>query len=64
MSELFGRSWSLTFGDEQWTDLRVVFEINRNLTKHPDPAQITIYNLAVKTRSGFYQGAPVRLTAG
>lgn len=64
MSALFGRSWSLTFGDEQWTDLRVVFEINRNLTKHPDPAQITIYNLATKTRSGFYQGAPVRLTAG
>jgi len=64
MAELFGRSWSLVFGDERWTDLRVVFEISRSLTKHPDPAQITIYNLATKTRSGFYQGAPVRLTAG
>lgn len=64
MAELYGRAWALSFGDEQWTDLRVVFEINRNLTKHPDPAQITIYNLATKTRSGFYQGAPVRLSAG
>ena len=64
MATLYGRQWSLTIGDRQWTDLRVVFEINRNLTKHPDPAVITVYNLAQLTRSGFYQGEQVRLVAG
>lgn len=61
---LFGRQWSLTVGDRQWTDLRVVFEVQRSLTKHPDPAQITVYNLARQTRSGFYAGEQVRLVAG
>ncbi len=64
MAQLFNRQWALTIGDRQWTDLRVVFEINRNLTKHPDPAQITIYNLARETRSGFSGGQQVRLVAG
>ena len=64
MAQLFNRQWALTIGDRQWTDLRVVFEINRNLTKHPDPAQITIYNLARETRSGFAGGQQVRLVAG
>jgi hypothetical protein len=64
MPELFNRQWALTIGDRQWTDLRVVFEINRNLSKRPDPAQITIYNLAQQTRSGFAGGEQVRLVAG
>lgn len=64
MAQLFNRQWALTIGDRQWTDLRVVFEVNRNLTKHPDPAQITIYNLARDTRSGFFGGQQVRLVAG
>lgn len=64
MAELFGRQWALTIGDRQWTDLRVVFEVNRNLNKHPDPAQITVYNLANQTRSGFRGGEQVRLVAG
>lgn len=64
MAQLFNRQWALTIGDRQWTDLRVVFEINRNLSKRPDPAQITIYNLAEQTRSGFNGGEQVRLVAG
>lgn len=64
MAQLFGRQWALTIGDRQWTDLRVAFEVNRNLTKQPDPAQITVWNLANKTRSGFRGGEQVRLVAG
>ncbi len=64
MAQLFNRQWALTIGDRQWVDLRVVFEINRNLSKRPDPAQITIYNLARQTRSGFSGGEQVRLVAG
>ena len=61
---LFGRQWALTIGDRQWVDLRVTFEINRNLNKHPDPAQITVCNVAKQTRSSFAQGQQVRLVAG
>lgn len=64
MANLYNREWALTIGDRQWTGLRVVFEINRNLSKKPDPAQITIYNLARETRSGFAGGEQVRLVAG
>lgn len=64
MAELYGRQWALSIGDRQWTDLRVVFEVKRFLSKHPDPAQITIYNLAAGTRSSFDAGDQVRLTAG
>lgn len=64
MADLFGRSWALTVGDRQWTDLRVTFECKRSLNKHPDPAQITVYNLAAQTRASFDGGEQVRLVAG
>lgn len=63
-NELFGRVWSLSIGTRQWSDLRVVFEIQKTLGRHPNPAQITIYNLARSTRDSFARGDAVRLVAG
>lgn len=64
MADLYGREWALTVGNRQWTDLRVVFEVKRTLNKHPDPATVTIYNLAAATRASFKQGDQLRLVAG
>lgn len=64
MAELYGRAWSLTAGKYQWSSLRVVFEVKRNLNRHPDPAQITIYNLAREHRASFAQGDAIVLVAG
>lgn len=62
--ELYNRTWSINLGGEQWTTLRVVFEVNRNLRKQPDPAQITVYNLPQKDRSNLTSGQELRLVAG
>lgn len=62
--ELYDRRWSLTVGNRQWTDLRISFEINKTLKKHPNPAVITLYNLARETRDSFDRDDEVRLVAG
>jgi len=64
MAQLYGRQWVLTIGSRQWTDLRVSFEIKRTLSKYPDPATVTIYNLSAETRASFQRGDEVRLVAG
>lgn len=64
MGKLYGREWSLSIGNRQWTDLRVTFEIKRHLKKYPDPATITIYNLTADNRGNINQGDEVRLVAG
>jgi hypothetical protein len=64
MADLYGRSWTLTAGVYQWSDLRVVFEVKRNLNRHPDPAQITVYNLSRAHRAAFSQGDPIVLVGG
>lgn len=64
MATSYGREWLLTIGGYQWSDLRVVFEVKRTLGKYPDPAQITVYNLAATTRASFGQGDQVQLVAG
>lgn len=64
MADLYGRAWNLTAGVYSWSDLRIVFEIKRNLNRHPDPAQITIYNLAAEHRASFQAGDPIVLVAG
>lgn len=65
MTELFGRVCTLEVGSFKWTDLRVVFRVDRSLTKSPNPAQITIYNLSEGSRRAIDQeGLPVRLIAG
>lgn len=64
MSTLYGRQWLLTIGARQWTELRVSFEVKRTINKYPDPATITIYNLAAATRASFSRGDEVRLVAG
>ena len=48
----------------RFTSHRVVFEVARTLSKHPDPAQITIYNLAPQVRSSWTGGEQVRLVVG
>lgn len=63
-NQLFDREWSLTVGDRQFVGLRVVFEIDKKLNRYPDPAEITIYNLAKQTRDSFDRGDQVRLVAG
>lgn len=64
MADLYGRAWNLTVGSQSWSDLRTVFEVKRNLHRHPDPAQITMYNLSRATRASFAQGDSVVLVAG
>lgn len=63
-TQLYGRQWSLTVGSHQWADLRVSFEVKRVLNKFPDPATITIFNLAAATRASFKRGDQLRLVAG
>ena len=62
--QLFDRQWSLAVGETQADGLRVVFEINKKLSRFPDPAEITVYNLSRKTRESFGRGDQVRLVAG
>lgn len=64
VGELFGRVWALTVGDRQWSDLRVTFEVQKTLNRHPNPGQITIFNLAKSTRDSLQRGNVVRLVAG
>lgn len=64
VGELFGRVWALQVGDRQWSDLRVTFEIQKTLNRHPNPGQITIYNLAKTTRDSLQRGDRVQLVAG
>jgi hypothetical protein len=64
VGELFGRVWALQIGDRQWSDLRVTFEVQKTLNRHPNPGQITIYNLAKATRDSVRRSDVVRLVAG
>ena len=63
--ELYGRRCELQIGNRRWSDLRVVFEIERSLLKSPNKAMIAIYNLAASTIGDINQpGAEVSLVAG
>ncbi len=63
--QLWERRCVLQVGDRQWDSLRVVFRVERSLTKSPNRAEIAIYNLAPETIGRLNKpGSVVRLTAG
>lgn len=66
MSELlFKRRYSLTVGTTKLTDLRVEFNVRKNLQKEPNKAEVKIYNLSAVTRKLLQgKGIPVILSAG
>lgn len=62
---LFGWVCALTVGDQEFTDLRVSFEIKRTSRSKPNPAEIVVYGLSKTTREAISQRlTPVRLVAG
>lgn len=62
---LFGRRYTLTIGDTRVTDLRVTFKIKKTLTKEPNTAEISVFNLSETTRRRLQgKGLPVILSAG
>ena len=65
MSRLFGRRWKLQVGTRSWDGLRVVFSVDRSLTKAPNPASISVYNLSDASRGLLSdKGVTVQLSAG
>jgi hypothetical protein len=61
---LFDRACTLAVGDVAWTGLRVRFEVTKTSRVHPNPAEITIWNLSRESRAALVRGVSVRLTAG
>lgn len=63
--QLWDRRCLLQIGDRQWDSLRVVFRVERSLTKSPNRAEIAVYNLSPETIGRLNKpGQTVRLTAG
>lgn len=80
MSRVFHRTWKVTaytpsIQQGSWfqaapngieiTDLRVTFQVEKNLTKHPNTCHLSVFNCSDRTR-GFLEQKPliVRLEAG
>ncbi len=62
---LFGRRYTLTIGDTRVSGLRLAFKIKKTLTKEPNTADISVFNLSETTRHKLQgKGLPVILSAG
>jgi len=67
--QLFQPTCSLLIDDQLYDNsagngYRITFEVKRKLSKFPDPATITVYNINATTRQNFTLGARVVLSAG
>jgi hypothetical protein len=65
MSRLFGRTYRLTVGDRQWTELDIEFDIDRS-SGRPGRATVVLWNLSRPSRDALAQShdARVELLAG
>ena len=62
---LYNRLCEVTVGTTRWTDLRVTFNIEKSLDKHPNAAEIVIYNLTPQSRAQcVVRGTPISIRAG
>lgn len=64
MTALFGRSWSLSVGNLDLSDLDLTFKVERSISREPNTAEIQIYNLSHESRATVEAGGIVRLSAG
>ncbi len=66
---IFNRSWAVTIGPKggegsKYTQLRTVFDIDKNSTGSSNKAKIEIYNLQAYSRQQFQKGYIIQLDAG